>query len=248
MKATWLGHNCWLLDVEGLFLLFDPFFQACPKTYPLDNLYADYVIVTHGHSDHVANALSVIKRCNSTVVGIAEVTDWFARKSVKKLEPMNIGGSIKISTKGMDEKGIRLMMVPALHSSTMPDGVQGGNAIGYLLSISKQKEDFELRPLSKKLKNYYNIYFAGDTGFFPGMNWLGNIGLDTAFLPVGDRYTMGPELSLDAINILRPKKVVPSHYNTWTPIAQNIDEWACAVEKNTEASPIVFKPGETKEL
>ena len=138
-------------------------------------------------------------------------------------------------------------MTPALHSSTMPDGRPGGNACGFLLSIPKAGSDGfgdgEIRPLAETLSGAFHLYFACDTGYYSEMERLGTLGLDVAVLPIGDRYTMGPAASLDAIRALRPRKVIPSHYNTWPVIAQNAERWADAVRKYTDAEPILPQLG-----
>lgn len=254
-EIVWLGHNSWQLHLGKSVVIVDPFLLLPISPRKVSEVKADYVLVSHGHSDHCASALEILQKNDATLVAMAEVADWFRGKGVKKTEAMNIGGSIPISVS--DESGaaktVRVMMVPALHSSTMPDGRSGGNSCGFLLSIpdgnkSAGFDDEVLIPLSETLAGCYNIYFACDTGFFTEMEWLGGFGIDLALLPIGDRFTLGPAMSLDAIAALRPKKVIPAHFNSWPPIEQNVDAWSAAVRRQGIAEPIVLKPGERGEL
>lgn len=251
-SLTWLGHGCWLVKLGEISIVFDPYLQTRTAPCGPDHVRANYVVLTHGHGDHCADALEIARKSNSTVVGIAEIAGWFSQKGIKKTEPMNIGGSIVLSeSQEEDNETVLLTMTPALHSSTMPDGQSGGVPCGYLLSIIKRKKEElckDLRPMSEMLKDAFVIYFAGDTGFFPGMKVFGDYGIDVAILPIGDRYTMGPALSLDAIKILQPKKVFPSHYGTWPPIEQNPSLWSDAVQKYTTAEPVVLRAGTETEI
>ncbi len=247
-EITWLGHNCWLLKLGKTALMIDPFFCNAEVKELADQTVPHYLLVSHGHGDHCAGALETAKRANSTVIAIAEVTSWFESHGIRTIEPMNIGGGILITVE--DESGqkreVRVTMTPALHSSTMPDAQSGGNSCGFLLSIP-QKESFprEILPLSQKLKECSNIYFACDTGYFSEMKYLGQLGLEVAVLPIGDRYTLGPEMSLDALRTLRSDYVIPAHYNTWRPIAVPEKEWQIAVERYTVSRPIVLELGES---
>lgn len=248
-KLTWLGHNTWLLRWDQTTFLVDPYFQPSSPAIG-KNIQVDYLLVSHGHSDHCAGVSTVLKQSPATVVAMAEAADWFTKKGAAKTEPMNIGGSIPVAVKtDIGPATARLMMTSATHSSTMPDGSAGGSACGFLLSFPKSGHsagfEGEILPMSEILAGCFNIYFACDTGWFSEMERLGRWGIDAAVLPIGDRYTLGPSLSLDAITSLRPKKVFPSHYNTWQPISQNVELWAAAVEKRTSAKPVVLNAGES---
>ena len=250
-EICWLGHNAWLLRVGGSVLAIDPFLLLPSSPVKGAEVKADFVLVSHGHADHCADAEQILKKNDAVLIAMAEVADWYRGKGIKKTEPMNIGGSIPIEIK--DDTGkpftIRVMMVPAFHSSTMPDGRSGGNSCGFLISIPKKEGDAgfngAIRPLSEILSDYWNIYFACDTGFFSEMEWLGSLSIDTAVIPIGDRYTLGPAASLDALALLKPKKVIPAHYNSWPPIQQDAEMWADAVRRQGFAEPILLKPGES---
>lgn len=245
-KLTWLGHNCWQLQLGGSVFVIDPFL---PETAPVraERVAADYLLVSHGHADHCAQAIDIARRTGATIVAMAEPAVWFRQEGVTRTEPMNIGGSIplKVDSGEGSVSEIYVTMTPALHSSTMPDGSSGGNSCGFLLSIPKSpwKRD-EVVPFRERVAECLNLYFACDTGWFSEMEYIGSLGLDLAVLPIGNRYTFGPDMSLDAIRALRPKRVIPTHYGTWNPIAQDPRPWAEAVKRYTEAEPIVPRPGE----
>ena len=134
----------------------------------------------------------------------------------------NLGG-------GVDLPFGRVKLTLAFHSSSLPDGSNGGNPCGFLLTLTGGQK----------------VYFACDTALFGDMALIGAGGLDVAVLPIGDLFTMGPDDALEAVKLLKPKRVVPSHYNTWPPIAQDPQQWAEKVRSQTKAEPIVLKPGES---
>jgi len=221
----WLGHGTWSIDTGKQKILLDPFLNDSP-TAPVkaDSVEADFVLVSHGHFDHVADAASVAIRTGATVVTNFEICEWLAKQGVKNTQPMNLGG-------GIDLPFGRVAMTLAHHSSVMPDGVYGGNPGGFLLTLGDKK-----------------IYFACDTALFLDMKVIGEAGLDVAVLPIGDRFTMGPADAVEATKLLAPKRVLPAHYNTWPPIEQDANAWAARVKAETKAEPIVLEPGGTIEL
>lgn len=221
IEMTWLGHACWQIDTATHTILVDPFLDSSPvsprKAAEID---ADFVLVTHGHVDHMADAAAVAARSTATLIANYEIAEWFAAKhKVENRIGMNIGGAVRLPF------GV-VKMTPALHSSVLPDGTYGGNPGGFLITIGDKR-----------------IYIAGDTALFSDMQLIGKVGIELAILPIGDLFTMGPEDSIEAIRLISPRKVAPSHYNTWPPIAQNGDAWAERVRAETSASPIVLNPG-----
>ena len=246
IELTWLAHNAWRLCLGGTTFAVDPFFQL-PDSPENGSMKADYVLLSHGHADHCADAEAVLKKNNATLIAMAEVAGWFSARGVKKCEAMNIGGSVPVCVDG-GKTEIRIMMVSASHSSTMPDGCPGGNSCGFLISIPKEGNNAgfsaPFRPFSEIAADCRNIYFACDTGWTAEMPWLGSLGIEMALLPIGDRYTLGPALSLDVIAVLKPQKVVPCHYNSWPPIRQDVQAWSEAVQKQGIAKPVLLKPGE----
>ncbi len=226
VRLTWLGHGCWLIETGATKILLDPFLNDQP-TAPVkaDEVDADFILVSHGHFDHVADAASIANRCGATIVAGYEIATWFSQShQVAKTVGMNIGG-------GVDLPFGHVKMTNALHSSQLPDGSDGGHAAGFLLTIEDRR-----------------IYFACDTGLMTDMQWIGRGGLDVAVLPIGDLFTMGPEDSMVATLMLKPRHVLPAHYNTWAPIAQDAAAWADRIRRETEAEPVVLAPGESFDL
>ncbi len=226
IELTWYGHATWAINTGNYNILLDPFLSESP-TAPVkpDDLSADFILVSHGHFDHVADVASIAKRTDATVVAVYEIATWFSEKhSVKNTFGMNIGGATQLDFG-------TVKMTPALHSSQLPDGSYGGNPAGFLLGI-----------------NDIQLYFACDTALFSDMRLIGNAGIDVAVVPIGDLFTMGPEDSVEAIKLIQPKQVLPSHYNTWPPIQQDADVWSEMVKTKTGAQPIVLLPGESHSI
>jgi L-ascorbate metabolism protein UlaG (beta-lactamase superfamily) len=219
---TWLGHNAWSIETGGKTILVDPFLNDSP-TAPVkaDAVEADFILLSHGHADHVGDTVAIAKRTGAPVIANFEVTEWLKKKGVAadKVVPMNPGG-------GVQQPFGRVKFTIAHHSSSMPDGSYGGVPGGFLLDLAGTR-----------------IYFACDTALFLDMKLIGSGGLDLAVLPIGDVFTMGPDDSLDAIKMLAPKRVAPCHYNTWPDIQQDADAWAERVRSHTAAEPVVLKPG-----
>jgi L-ascorbate metabolism protein UlaG (beta-lactamase superfamily) len=220
-ELTWLGHGSWLVESGGKSILLDPFLDDNPSApVKAADVAADFVLVSHGHYDHVADAASIAKRTRAKVVAIYEIADWLgSQHGVKDAVGMNIGG-------GVDLEFGRVKMTLAHHSSRLPDGSDGGDPGGFLLTLREGK-----------------VYFACDTGLFYDMKLIGAGGVDLAVLPIGDLFTMGPDDALEAVKLIEPKRVIPDHYNTWPPIEQDPNEWAERVRSETSAEPVVIQPG-----
>jgi len=226
-KLTWLGHSTFTIETGEHRLLIDPFLNDNPAApVKSDEVEADFILLTHAHFDHVADAASIAQRTGATVVANFEVSEWIKKQgvAVEKAIGMNPGG-------GVDLPFGRAKMTIAHHSSSLPDGSYGGVAGGFLLSLEGA-----------------TIYIAGDTALFLDMKLIGVGGIDLAVLPIGDLFTMGPADSIDAIKMLSPQRVVPCHYNTWPPIEQDAAAWAKSVERETAAEPVVLPPGASVEL
>lgn len=213
---TWYGHATWRLRVAGKSIWIDPFLTENPSC-PIQVAEVeacDAVLLTHGHFDHVADAAELAQRFEATLVANYEIIQWFSTKhGVTKGIGMNIGGRTSVAE-------LSVKMVPAIHSSSLPDGSYGGLASGFLV---------EAGPMT--------IYIAGDTCVFSDMALVASR-IDLAILPIGDLFTMGPADSIEAIRLLKPTRVVPSHYNTWPPIIQDAEKWARDVKSHTKALPI----------
>ncbi|MDO5552653.1 MAG: MBL fold metallo-hydrolase [Planctomycetia bacterium] len=253
-QVVWLGHNCWQLSLGTTHFLIDPYLSAPDAPCSAEDISCHYILISHGHADHCADALTIARRTGATVIAMAEVADWFAKRGAKNVEPMNIGGMVpaRILSDAMGPASTNgvVLMTPALHSSTMPDGSPGGNSCGFLLAVRPDgnnidvEPESEVQPLRAMFADAFVAYFACDTGYFSEMSLLGLLGIDAAFLPIGGRYTMGPSASLTAIDALKPRHVFPSHYGTWPPIEQKVNLWADAVRKYTTAIPQVVTPGD----
>jgi L-ascorbate metabolism protein UlaG (beta-lactamase superfamily) len=221
-QITWFGHNCWSIETGDKTILLDPFLDESP-TAPVKaaDVRADYILQSHGHGDHIADTVSIAMRTGAIVLANFEVGEWLKKQGVAedKMVAMNPGG-------GVEQPFGHVKFTIAHHSSSMPDGSYGGVPGGFLLKLADAR-----------------VYFACDTALFLDMKLIGSGGLDLAVLPIGDKFTMGPEDSLHAIKLLNPKRVTPCHYNTWPPIAQDARAWSEQVRLHTAAEPIVLKPG-----
>lgn len=225
-KFTWYGHATLGLDTDGHKLLIDPFFSDNPAaSASADEMEANFILVSHGHYDHVGDTVDIAARTGALVISNFEIANWFTAQGVEKVHGQHLGG-------GFQHPFGYLKLTLALHGSALPDGSYGGNPAGFLLTTNDGKK----------------IYMAQDTGLFGDMTLIGDEGIDLAVIPIGDNFTMGPEDALKAVKLLRPKVVIPIHYNTWELIAQNPVSWAETVQKETNTKVVVLQPGESYEF
>lgn len=224
-QFTYYGHSSFGLTLGDHRLLIDPFISGNP-TIDLDpkDLEADYILVTHGHGDHVGDTAAIAQRTGAQAIACFEVANWLEEQGVEA-HPQHIGG-------GFHHPFGYLKMTQALHGSSLPDGSYGGMPGGFLITSLSG----------------FRVYIAGDTGLFPGMELIGDEGIDLAALPIGDNFTMGPDDALRAVKLLRPRRVIPSHYNTFDLIKQDPQAWKTRVESETDSQVTVLEPGESLPL
>jgi L-ascorbate metabolism protein UlaG (beta-lactamase superfamily) len=221
-RVQWLGHACLLVESDGRRILIDPFLTENPKAAAsAGDVQADFILVSHGHGDHVGDTEAIARRTGATVITNYEIAGWFQKQGLTKVHGQQHGG-------GHAFPFGRVKLTLAFHGSALPDGSYGGNPCGFYLVINDGTR----------------IYDAADTALFGDMRLIGEEGVDLAMLPIGDNYTMGPDDALRAVRLIQPRKVLPIHYNTWDLIAQDADAWAARVREGTDATPVVLKPGE----
>jgi L-ascorbate metabolism protein UlaG (beta-lactamase superfamily) len=227
IELTWLGHGTWLIQTGETRLILDPFLDDNPSApVKAADVDVDYILVSHGHYDHVSDAASIANRTGATVITNFEISEWLgAKHNVENRLGMNIGGGVQMPFG-------HVKMTLAFHSSMLPDGSNGGMPCGFLLTLEEEKK----------------IYFACDTALFEDMKRIGAAGLDVAVVPIGDLFTMGPEDAHQALQLLNPRRAVPAHYNTWPPIEQDAAQWAQTVRTGIHSEPIVLEPGGTLTL
>jgi L-ascorbate metabolism protein UlaG (beta-lactamase superfamily) len=194
MKLTYYGHACFSVEVKGKHLLFDPFITPNEKAKAIDikKIRADYILLSHGHVDHVADCVSIARQTGATVIAAFEVAEWMTQKGIEKTHPMNTGGK-----KSFDFGTVKC--VNAIHSSVLPDGSYGANPMGFV--ISTDEKDF---------------YYSGDTALTLDMQLIPRWGkIAFAILPIGDNFTMGYEDAAEAAQMVQCRQVVGVHYDTF---------------------------------
>lgn len=204
MKFTFYGHAAFEIETGGKKLLFDPFISPneLAKHIDVNSLKPDYILLSHGHGDHIADLFTIQKNSGAKVICIAEIAGWLGSKGIADAHGMNIGG-------GFNFDFGRVKMVNAAHSSSMPDGSYGGVAAGFIIYAEGKK-----------------IYFAGDTALTYDMKLLADENLDWAILPIGDNYTMSGDDAIKATEFINCKNVIGVHYDTFPQIKINKEETA----------------------
>jgi len=202
MKITYYGHASFGVETGGKKLLFDPFIShnALAASIDINSLKPDYILLSHGHADHIADLEPIQKNSGAKVICIADIAGWLNNKGIDNVHAMNFGG-------GFNFDFGRVKMVYALHSSSMPDGAYGGNPAGFVIYSGGK-----------------TLYFAGDTALTLDMKLLADENLDYAILPIGDNYTMGADDAIKAAGFINCKNVIGMHYDTFPVIKIDKDE------------------------
>ncbi|HQF28775.1 MAG TPA: metal-dependent hydrolase [Bacteroidia bacterium] len=226
MKITYYGHSCFAVEIKGKTILFDPFItpNELAKDIDIESIKPDFILISHGHSDHIADAVRIAKNSGATVVSNYEITEWLNKQGVSNVHPMNIGGH------WFFEFG-KVKCVVAVHSSTLPDGSYGGNPMGFLLETDEG-----------------NLYYAGDTALTYDMKLIGDYKqIDVAFLPIGNNFTMGIDNAIIAADFIKCEKIIGMHYDTFGYI--KIDHKEATEKFNVAGKELtLMKIGESKSL
>jgi len=226
-RLVFLGHSTFRIDTnQGLKIWIDPWLDNPKAPKEIGSLDADLVLITHAHGDHLGSCLSIAKRPSTEVVVIHELQQYLLAKGLPNVTGMNIGGSYKT-------KGIKITMVPALHSSSIQEGqelIYGGDPAGFVI----------------ELEDGFCIYHAGDTGLFSDMALIKELySPKVAILPIGDHYVMGPKEAAYACKLIEPEEVIPMHYGTFPALTGSVKEFEEYIEKFASKVRVVpLEPGE----
>lgn len=197
MNITYYGHSCFGVEINGRNLLFDPFIREneLAKNIDITSVKADYILISHGHSDHIADAAEIAKLTGAKVICNVEIHYWLQKKGLENTHAMNIGGKVKL-----DFGNVKCVV--AQHSSSLPDGSYGGNPMGFVIESSEG-----------------NFYYAGDTALTNDMKLIGDYRqIDFAFLPIGDNFTMGVDNAMIACDFIACSNIIGMHYDTFAQI------------------------------
>lgn len=223
MKIIYFGHSCFGVEINGVNLLFDPFISPneMAKEIDVSKIKADFILISHGHEDHIADAVSIAKRTGAKVVSNWEIYTWIGKQGIENAHPMNTGGQWKFDA-------VTVKCTPAVHSSSLPDGTYAGNPMGFIISSGGER-----------------FYYSGDTALTYDMKLIGEFEKPgIAFLPIGDNFTMGVDDALRAADFTGCKKIIGIHFDTFGFIKIDREK---AKKKFSEAGKelILLKIGET---
>lgn len=226
MRVTYYGHASFAVQVANRTLLFDPFITGneLASHIKVDEIPADYILISHGHADHLADAGAIAKRTGATLISNYEVIVWFGKQGLEKGHPLNHGGGHQFDFG-------RVQLVNAVHSSSLPDGSYGGNPGGFVVQTGEG-----------------NFYYSGDTALTMDMKLIGeSIKLRFAALPIGDNFTMGIDDAIRAADFVRCGEILGLHYDTFLPIRIDAQS-AVAKFKSAAKNLYLLKPGERRDF
>ncbi len=226
VTIRYLGHAAFALEAEGRQVLVDPFLTGNPLAAAKpDEFNPVAILLTHAHNDHVGDTLDIAKRSGATVIATHELATYLGAQGAGNAIGANHGGTVRF-------EGGSVKFVPAWHTSSYQAGdgtfVAPGVPAGLVVRFGGK-----------------TLYFAGDTCLFSDMQLIGEEGLDVAIVPIGDHFTMGPTDAARAVSYLKPKVVIPCHYNTFPPIQQDPDAFKKMVDEQGQATCVVLRPGES---
>ncbi len=226
-NLTYYGQSCFLIEHDGINILLDPFISGneLAEHIDIDTIPADFILLSHGHQDHILDAEPIAKRTSAKIISTFEIVNWFASKGIEHAHAMNHGGAYNF------EFGC-VKVVTAVHSSSLPDGSYGGNPCGFVIS----------------LKNGPTLYYSGDTALTYDMKLIGDqYDLDLALLCLGDNFTMGIEDALRAAEFSGAHRIIGMHFDTFPPIKIDHDA-AISTFKNAGRDLSLMKIGESKDI
>ncbi len=215
MKISYFGHSCFLVEINTIKILFDPFItpNELAKNINVSEIKSDFILISHGHEDHIADAVLMANKTGAKVVSNWEIISWMGKNGITKTHPMNTGGKWKFykdssTISDQEIKNFTVKCTNAVHSSSFPDGTYGGNPMGFLIESGKEK-----------------FYYSGDTALTTDMKLIGEYDKPAvAFLPIGDNFTMGIEDAVIAAEFAGCKKIIGLHYDTFGFIKINHGE------------------------
>jgi len=222
MQITFYGHSCFEVEISGKKLLFDPFISPNDQAKEIDisTIKPDYILLSHGHQDHVADVETIYNQSDAQIISTFEVVSWFEAQGLEKIHPMNHGGAWAF------EFG-QVKMVNAVHSSVMPDGSYGGNPAGFVISTGDK-----------------SFYYAGDTALHYDMKLINEeFDIDFAFMPIGSNFTMGINDAIKAADFVDTSKIIGMHYDTF-PFIEIDHKHAISSFSDAQKELVLMKIGE----
>jgi len=206
-NITYYGHSCFMVDVGGVNILFDPFITGndLAKNIDIMTLKPDYILLSHGHQDHILDAEAIAKNTGAPILSNFEIVNWYGGKGIENGIPANHGGMVALG-----DTGVNVRMMQAVHTSSFPDGSYAGQPCAFVVYTADEKHSF---------------YYSGDTALHYDMKLVGEeFMLDFAILCMGDHFTMGSHCAAKAAEFVGADKVVAMHFDTFPPITLDRDQ------------------------